>query len=399
MGRLLKRAALLPLLALLLAAPAAGEDIHAKKQSVDDRIAKLHDHIQTTRQREAGLRNQIADVTQRIRSLEHQVGDVSTRLHTLEADLALHQERLSKLTQLFELQTRKLRFLERQYHASVERLNNRLVDIYETDDVDTLAVVLSADSFQEMLDQVDYLKQIGTLDKRIAHAVGEAKLQMRQAQTRTRKVKASVESETRVISARADQQRSVRDELVSAQGRLSDVRSQQKVSLDELSAEEQAQAGEMDALQVQSASLAAQIRAAQQRSTPSTSPGDTTPSHAGFIWPVSGPVTSSFGWRWGRMHEGIDIGVSAGTPIHAAASGTVIYCGWMEGYGNLVVVDHANGLATAYAHQSAIAVTCGQGVIQGQVVGYVGSTGHSTGPHLHFEVRVNGSPVDPLGYL
>lgn len=399
MGRLLKRAALLPLLALLLAAPAAGEDIHAKKQSVDDRIATLHDHIQTTRQREAGLRNQIADVTQRIRSLEHQVGDVSTRLHTLEADLALHQERLSKLTQLFELQTTKLRFLERQYHASVERLNNRLVDIYETDDVDTLAVVLSADSFQEMLDQVDYLKQIGTLDKRIAHAVGEAKLQMRQAQTRTRKVKASVESETRVISARADQQRSVRDELVSAQGRLSDVRSQQKVSLDKLSAEEQAQAGEMDALQVQSASLAAQIRAAQQRSTPSTSPGDTTPSHAGFIWPVSGPVTSSFGWRWGRMHEGIDIGVSAGTPIHAAASGTVIYCGWMEGYGNLVVVDHANGLATAYAHQSAIAVTCGQGVVQGQVVGYVGSTGHSTGPHLHFEVRVNGSPVDPLGYL
>jgi murein DD-endopeptidase MepM/ murein hydrolase activator NlpD len=393
------RAALLPLLALLLAAPAAGEDIHAKKQSVDDRIAQLHDHISTTRQREAGLRSQIADVTERIRSLEHKVGDVSTRLHTLEADLALHQERLDKLTELYELQTKKFRFLERQYHASVERLNNRLVDIYETDDVDTLAVVFSADSFQEMLDQVDYLKQIGTLDKRIAHAVGEAKLQMRQARTRTQKVKASVESETRVISARAEQQRSVRDELVSAQGRLSDVRSQQKVSLDKLSAEEQAQAGEMDALQVQSASLAAQIRAAQQRSTPSTSPGDTTPSHAGFIWPVSGPVTSPFGWRWGRMHEGIDIGVSAGTPIHAAAAGTVIYCGWMEGYGNLVVVDHGNSLATAYAHQSAIAVTCGQGVTQGQVVGFVGSTGHSTGPHLHFEVRVNGSAVDPLGYL
>jgi murein DD-endopeptidase MepM/ murein hydrolase activator NlpD len=399
MRRLPKRILLLPLVALVFATPAAGGDIEAKKRSVDDRIADLHDQIQAKRQREAKLRNEIADVTARIRSLEHQVGDVSTRLHTLEADLALHQERLDKLTQLYELQTKKLRFLERQYHASVERLNNRLVDIYETDDVDTLAVVFSADSFQEMLDQVDYLKQIGTLDKRIAHAVGEAKLQMRQAQTRTRKVKASVEAETRVISARAEQQRSVRDELVSAQGRLSDVRSQQKVSLDELSAEERAEASEMDALQVQSANLAAQIRAAQQRSTPSTSPGDTTPSHAGFVWPVSGPVTSPFGWRWGRMHEGIDIGASSGTPIHAAASGTVIYCGWMEGYGNLVVVDHGNGLATAYAHQSAIAVTCGQGVAQGQVVGYVGSTGHSTGPHLHFEVRVNGSAVDPLGYL
>ena len=103
--------------------------------------------------------------------------------------------------------------------------------------------------------------------------------------------------------------------------------------------------------------------------------------------------------RWGRMHQGIDIGVPYGTPIHAAAAGTVIYCGWMEGYGNLVVIDHHNTLATAYAHQSSIAVQCGQDVSQGDVIGYVGCTGHCTGPHLHFEVRVNGIPVDPLGYL
>ena len=116
-------------------------------------------------------------------------------------------------------------------------------------------------------------------------------------------------------------------------------------------------------------------------------------------WPVSGPVTSPFGWRWGRMHEGIDIATGYGTPIGAAAGGTVIYCGWMGGYGNLVVIDHGGGLATAYGHQSAIAVGCGQYVGRGQTIGYVGSTGHSTGPHLHFEVRINGSPVDPLGYL
>jgi murein DD-endopeptidase MepM/ murein hydrolase activator NlpD len=103
--------------------------------------------------------------------------------------------------------------------------------------------------------------------------------------------------------------------------------------------------------------------------------------------------------RWGRMHEGIDIGVGYGTPIHAAAAGTVIYCGWMEGYGNLVVIDHGGGLATAYGHQSSIAVGCGQTVAQGDVIGYVGCTGHCFGPHLHFEVRINGTPVDPLGYL
>jgi murein DD-endopeptidase MepM/ murein hydrolase activator NlpD len=99
------------------------------------------------------------------------------------------------------------------------------------------------------------------------------------------------------------------------------------------------------------------------------------------------------------MHEGIDLGAPEGTPIHAAASGTVIYAGWMGGYGNLTVIDHGGGIATAYGHQSSIAVATGQQVTQGEVIGYVGSTGHSTGPHLHFEVRVDGSAVDPLGYL
>ena len=99
------------------------------------------------------------------------------------------------------------------------------------------------------------------------------------------------------------------------------------------------------------------------------------------------------------MHQGIDIGAPTGTPIHAAAAGTVIYCGWEEGYGNLTVLDHGGDLATAYGHQSSIAVACGQHVNQGDVIGYVGCTGHCFGPHLHFEVRINGAPVDPLGYL
>jgi murein DD-endopeptidase MepM/ murein hydrolase activator NlpD len=99
------------------------------------------------------------------------------------------------------------------------------------------------------------------------------------------------------------------------------------------------------------------------------------------------------------MHEGIDIGVGYGTPIHAAAAGVVVWAGWLGGYGNLVVVDHGNGLSTAYGHQEQVAVSYGQHVDQGQVIGYVGCTGHCFGPHVHFEVRINGSPVDPLGYL
>ncbi len=119
---------------------------------------------------------------------------------------------------------------------------------------------------------------------------------------------------------------------------------------------------------------------------------------------MQGPVTSPFGPRClpngdCSFHPGIDIAASTGTPIHAAAAGTVIYAGWMDGYGNLTVIDHRGGLATAYGHQSSIAAGVGSTVSQGGVIGYVGCTGYCFGPHLHFEVRVNGEPVDPLGYL
>ena len=121
--------------------------------------------------------------------------------------------------------------------------------------------------------------------------------------------------------------------------------------------------------------------------------------------PVAGPVTSPFGARTSpttgaqEFHEGIDIGAARGTPIRAAASGTVTFAGQMSGYGNVVILQHAGGLQTRYAHQSAMSVAAGQTVAAGDVIGAVGSTGETTGPHLHFEVRLNGVAVDPAPYL
>ncbi len=150
--------------------------------------------------------------------------------------------------------------------------------------------------------------------------------------------------------------------------------------------------GETQALAGQEQALAELIRA---RSGPGDVVGSGAASAAGLIWPIHGPVSSEFGPRWGGFHPGIDIAVPTGVPIAAAANGVVVVAGPNGGYGNFVVVDHNNGYATAYAHQSSIAVSEGQTVKQGQVIGYVGSTGFSTGPHLHFEVRVNGSPQNP----
>jgi murein DD-endopeptidase MepM/ murein hydrolase activator NlpD len=122
-------------------------------------------------------------------------------------------------------------------------------------------------------------------------------------------------------------------------------------------------------------------------------------SGAGLIWPVSGPITSPFGYRWGRLHAGIDIGVGIGTPIHAAKAGTIIYSSWMSGYGNVIIIDHGGGFSTLYGHQSRLVARDGQYVTQGQLIGYSGNTGESTGPHVHFETRVNGNPQNPRQYL
>jgi murein DD-endopeptidase MepM/ murein hydrolase activator NlpD len=124
-----------------------------------------------------------------------------------------------------------------------------------------------------------------------------------------------------------------------------------------------------------------------------------------MMWPVNGPVVSPYGYRihpilgYRKLHTGMDFAVGYGTPIHASDSGTVIYATWMGGYGNVIIVDHGRGISSLYAHQSSLAVGTGTRVTRGQVIGYVGSTGFSTGPHLHFEIRVNGTPVDPMGYL
>jgi murein DD-endopeptidase MepM/ murein hydrolase activator NlpD len=387
----MRRIAAAFVLLLGFATPALGDDA-TKKHQVDAQISSLQARVASHQQREAKLRGEVAGYTARIRGLEARVGDVSLRLETLEADLSLHQRRLDALNALFDLQSKRFAFLREQYVRAQTALDGRLVDIYESDPASPLDVFLGSRNLSEALDQVAYLIDIGVQDQRIADQVAYAKLQVRAARAKTRKLRTTVRSETAVIDARTNQARDVRDELMGARNDLASSKQGKLTDLSELSAQDRADAGEIDALQAASAALAGRIRSAQAGTSVARSSG-------GLIWPVSGPVTSPFGWRWGRMHEGIDIGVSYGTAIHAAAAGTVIYCGWESGYGNLTVIDHGGNLATAYGHQSSIVVGCGQQVAQGDVIGYVGSTGHSTGPHLHFEVRVDGNPVDPLGYL
>jgi murein DD-endopeptidase MepM/ murein hydrolase activator NlpD len=398
-----RRFALCLVCLLCLAAPAAGQDAYDEKQDVDARLAEVRGKLAEIEGREQAITAQLGAVSGEILALERQVGDVSSRLSALEHDLALHRRKLARITELYELQTRRLTFLRRQYSTALGRLNRRIVALYEYDDPDAFEVLVSAASFSDVLEQLDFIRSIGKQDREISRSVGHARNEMRVLRKRTRATKKRVATVTQVIAVRTVQQRALRERLVARKSGLELARGVKEGALASLQSEHREYAGEAAALAAQSSELAAQIQAAQlspERTTASAAlPVDGTVSASGLIWPVSGSVVSPFGMRWGRMHEGIDISAGSGTPIVAAAAGTVISAGYLGGYGNLVVVDHGGGLATAYAHLSGYAVGSGQSVSQGQVVGYVGCTGHCYGPHLHFEVRVNGGAVDPLGYL
>jgi murein DD-endopeptidase MepM/ murein hydrolase activator NlpD len=385
-----RRTALLAALAagLLAATPAAGDN--------SAKIASIHAKVAAARQKEAALSSQVSSITAQIRSLEGRVGDVSQRLSFLERDLALHRERLAKLNALFTLETNRLHFLKREYRRSVTLLDRRLVQIYEEPNPTVADVILSAKSVQDAIDTLHYLTSIAQLDRKIEHAVRTARDEVHVAREKTKKTRTVVASETQVVAIRTQQQREVKDQLLASEHRLSAARGNKRQALASTKQQEQDLIAEANALAAADARIRSQLAAAQQASSSAT---DTTPSSSGLIWPVSGPVVSPFGMRWGRLHAGIDIAVPSGTPIHAAAAGAVVIAGWVGGYGNYTCIDHGGGLATCYAHQQSFAVGVGAHVAQGQVIGYSDCTGHCFGPHLHFEVRINGTPVDPLGYL
>jgi len=380
-----RRFAILAVGCLLVASPAAGDNGH---HSLGEVQAKLS----ATRQKEAQLTQQISGLTADIRKLEARVGDVSQKLSLLEQDLELHQRRLDKLNALYAFETERLDFLRRAYTTAVHQLNLRMIDLYETHDPTLVEVIIESESFQDALDRIHYLDSIAQQDKHIAAKVGDARDAMRKTRAQTKVVRTRVHAETQVVAVRTQQQRDVRDQLLASGSQLKGKRARQQTALKLTRKQEHTLQTEAQAIAAADAQVRSRLAAAQGAT-------DSTPSASGLIWPVSGPVVSPFGYRWGRLHAGIDIAVSYGTPIHAAAAGTVVLAGWVSGYGNYTCIDHGGGMATCYAHQSSYAVSQGAAVSQGQVIGYVGCTGHCFGPHLHFEVRINGSPVDPLGYL
>ncbi len=383
-------------LALVVAASASAQTPEGEKAAVDARIAALQSEIAESKTQEGVLTSQLSAVVAELEDAQAAVESAEASVSTLEAELASARARLDELTVLLARQTKRLERLQIEYAKAVAILEARVRAAYIDEPPDALAFLVSATSFDQIIDSVELLSRIGAQDRRIARQVEKARVAAaaeRKATIGTRRLQ---EATVSVIGSRTEEARAARDRLAEDRDRLATVEELKTSALTDTRETREEYLHEVEALAAQSAQLAARIQAAQQ-SAGSTGTGQ--PSAAGFIWPCDGVVVSGFGLRWGRMHEGVDIGCAYGTPNRAAASGTVIYSGWHGGYGNLIVVDHGNGLSTAYAHASSLLVGIGQSVSQGDTVSLVGSTGNSSGPHLHFEVRVNGQAVDPLFYL
>jgi murein DD-endopeptidase MepM/ murein hydrolase activator NlpD len=385
---------------LLIAGSAAG-DPGSVKARIDARIGDLKAQAGQAAGTEGVLTTELSGLTSRVRVAETAATTEQARLDALEAALVAERARLASLEVTIAGETAQLAVLERQYATALAVLEQRLRDVYESDPPDLIAFALGTTSFSDLLDNLEVLNRIGQQDQRIASSLDRTRTALQQTRAATEHARQGAVRSAALIASRTEAQRATRDRVLANRDAVAAAESDKARALATVREDRASFVAEADGLAAQSAALAEKIAAAQSADATASTASVPAPSSSGaqLVWPVAGPVTSGFGSRWGRMHEGIDIAVGSGTPVHAAAAGTVVYAGWLSGYGNIVVIDHGNGLSTAYAHNSSLIVGQGAVVGTGFVVALSGSTGHSTGPHVHFEVRVNGTPVDPLGYL
>jgi murein DD-endopeptidase MepM/ murein hydrolase activator NlpD len=359
---------------------------------LSDRIQEKREQIGEAKQKEGVLTTTIQSFSTRIDSLQGEIQATQDRLDRAQSSLDRQKEELLEVRDRLEAARDRLERLRSELATARRLLAARLVEIYKSDTPDALTVVLEADGFADLLERTEFLERISDQDREITDRVRGLRDQAEDQATELAELEEREQLAAERILRERDQIASAQSQLVSSRDQLASARADRRGALAQVRDGRVALEGDLRALEAEQARVAAALQGAAPPSPVRQGSGQ-------LVWPVNGPVVSPFGMRWGRLHAGVDIAVPAGTAIRAADSGTVVLMGWVGGYGNYTCVQHTGSLSTCYAHQSSFATSNGAGVSQGQVIGYVGCTGHCFGDHLHFETRVNGSPVDPMGYL
>ena len=363
-------------------------------QSIGTKIERKRGQIEAKKRQERVLTTTIAGYTSRIDALQGDITTLTARQVRLEADLTRKRAELQRLQDALRRERIRLVKLRARLAEARATLSDRLVALYKADRPDIVTVILEADGFADLLERTEFMARVSQQDARIIDRVRDAKAESEASEARLDRLEGRQREVTAAVARRHEQVTEVKDTLVSRQQQFAEVRAGKRTVLASTREDRHELEDHLASLEKEQAKIAARLARASGQPA-----GPVRQGSGRFIWPVNGTFTSPFGFRWGRLHAGIDIAVSEGTPLRAADAGTVAIAGWVGGYGNYVCINHGGGISTCYGHQSRLAVSVGSRVGQGEVIGYSGNTGNSTGPHLHFEVRSNGNPVDPMGYL
>jgi murein DD-endopeptidase MepM/ murein hydrolase activator NlpD len=381
------------LIALLAAGSAPAEDLESKLDAKEAKLSKA-------RERSGVLTSTISDLGDRIDRLTTEVAGLRRQEAAVEVRLDAKQAELDRA--MAQLKVAKARLVEMRSHLkrALTALRDRLVAIYETGTPDVLSVIVDANGYDDLIDRTEYLNRIRGNDEAIIGRVRELRDQVRRTVDRLRRAKDQIEAARDSIAAEEQALASARGAVQQRQSSLVAARGDRVAALKKIRRHEEELDGSVAKIQ---AKIAAQLAGYGSVPLPA---GPIKGGSGGLIWPVDGPVVSGFGPRTingsYEYHPGIDIAVPSGTPIRAAAAGTVIFTepeSSSGGYGNYTCIDHGGGLSTCYAHQESFAVSAGQQVSQGQIIGYSDCTGYCFGPHVHFEVRIDGEVTDPMAYL
>lgn len=362
--------------------------IVAEDEDLTNQLDSIQQQVNQQNSIKADAETVIVSVSEQLRQIEEQLRQAQQQLESIQQQRVAVENDITVNEKLLAEAQKRLEGRESVFYKRVR-------DIYINGRLSYLDVVIGSKDFSDFANRLEILKRIIDADIKLIDEIKKERAEIAARKQALEQSRAKlVELEKAAVAKQAEIEQKKKEREVVLQKAQND-RATAMQAVEELNASSAQITALLKARQAERA-------AAAQQSAPSYS---WVQGSGQLGWPVSGEITSPYGYRthpiWGTTiyHSGIDIGVDEGTPVHAADGGTVVWSGWMGGYGYAVVIDHGNGMSTLYGHNSELAVSEGQDVSKGQVIAYAGSTGNSTGPHVHFEVRISGDPVDPMGYL